>query len=151
MASKLQIVTAVFNDEVIKATENQQNWTSFLRTAANNYKYSFPDQILIFAQKPEATACAEISFWNEKFNRWVNRGATGIALLNHSSTYPKLRYVFDVSDTNSRQNIEVPSWQVEERFEAEIAEALENAFGDVGDGSLASIIDDTAQNMVDDM
>ncbi len=150
MASKLQIITAVFNDEVIKATENQQNWTSFLRTAANNYKYSFPDQILIFAQKPEATACAEISFWNEKFNRWVNRGATGIALLNHSSTYPKLRYVFDVSDTNSRQNIEVPSWQVEERFEAEIAEALENAFGDVGDGSLASIIDDTAQNMVDD-
>ncbi len=150
MASKLQIVTAVFNDEVIKATENKQNWTSFLRTAANNYKYSFPDQILIFAQKPEATACAEISFWNEKFNRWVNRGATGIALLNHSSTYPKLRYVFDVSDTNSRQNIEVPSWQVEERFEAEIAEALENAFGEVGDGSLASIIDDTAQNMVDD-
>ena len=62
MASKLQIVTAVFNDEVIKATENQQNWTSFLRTAANNYKYSFPDQILIFAQKPGATACAEISF-----------------------------------------------------------------------------------------
>lgn len=150
MASKLQIVTAVFNDEVIKATENQQNWTSFLRTAANNYKYSFPDQILIFAQKPEATACAEINFWNEKFNRWVNRGATGIALLNFTGNNPKLRYVFDVSDTNSRQNIEIPSWKVEERYEAEITEALENAFGEVGDGSLASIIDDTAQNMVDD-
>lgn len=150
MASKLQIVTAVFNNEVIKATENQQNWTSFLRTAANNYKYSFPDQILIFAQKPEATACAEISFWNEKFNRWVNRGATGIALLNFTGNNPKLRYVFDVSDTNSRQNIEIPSWKVEERYEAEITEALENAFGEVGDGSLASIIDDTAQNMVDD-
>ena len=150
MASKLQIVTAVFNDEVIKATENQQNWTSFLRTAANNYKYSFPDQILIFAQKPEATACAEISFWNEKFNRWVNRGATGIALLNFSGNNQKLRYVFDVSDTNSRQGIEIPSWKVEDRFEGEITEALENAFGEVGNGSLASVIDDTAQNMVDD-
>ncbi len=150
MASKLQIVTAVFNDEVNKATESQQNWTSFLRTAANNFKYSFPDQILIYAQKPEATACAEISFWNEKFHRWVNRGATGIALLNFTGNNPKLRYVFDVSDTNSRQNIDIPSWQVEERYEAEIIEALENAFGEVGRGSLASIIDDTAQNMVDD-
>ena len=150
MASKLQIVTAVFNDEVNKATESQQNWTSFLRTAANNFKYSFPDQILIYAQKPEATACAEIGFWNEKFNRWVNRGATGIALLNFTGNNPKLRYVFDVSDTNSRQNIEIPSWKVEERYEAEISEALENAFGEVGGGSLASIIDDTAQNMVDD-
>ncbi len=150
MASKLQIVTAIFNDEVNKATESQQNWTSFLRTAANNFKYSFPDQILIYAQKPEATACAEISFWNEKFHRWVNRGATGIALLNFTGNNPKLRYVFDVSDTNSRQNIDIPSWQVEERYEAEIIEALENAFGEIGRGSLASIIDDTAQNMVDD-
>ena len=150
MASKLQIVTAVFNDEVLKATESQQNWTSFLRTAANNFKYRFSDQILIYAQKPEATACAEIGFWNEKFNRWVNRGATGIALLNFSGNNQKLRYVFDVSDTNSRQGIEIPSWQVEDRYEADITEALENAFGEVGDGSLASVIDDTAQNMVDD-
>ena len=150
MASKLQLITAIFNEEVKKATENQQNWTSFLRTAANNYKYSFPDQILIYAQKPDATACAEISFWNEKFNRWVNRGATGIALLNLSSTYPKLRYVFDVSDTNSRQNIEVPTWKAESRYASEITEALANAFGEVGEGALESVIDDTAQNMVDD-
>lgn len=101
MASKLQIVTAMFDEKVAKATNSYDNWTSFLRTAANNYKYSFADQILIYAQKPNATACAEIGFWNDKMHRWVNRGASGIALFDYTGSYQRLRYVFDVSDTNS--------------------------------------------------
>ncbi len=150
MASKLQIVTAMFNDEVGSATNSYDKWTSFLRTAANNYKYSFVDQILIYAQKPNATACAEIGFWNEKMHRWVNRGASGIALFNYTGSNQRLRYVFDVSDTNSFYGYEVHRWEVKDRYHDEIAEALSNAFGDVAEGGLESVIDDTARNMVED-
>ena len=150
MASKLQIITAMFNDEVGKVTSNLDNWTSFLRTASNNFKYNFVEQMLIYAQRPDATACAEIGFWNEKMHRWVNRGATGIALFDYSGSYQKLRYVFDVSDTNSFYGYEVPRWEVKDRYHDEVAEALTNAFGDTADGGLESVIDDTARNMVED-
>ncbi len=150
MATKLQLITAIFNEEVKKSTATPDNWTSLLKTAANNYKYSFPDQVLIYAQKPNATACAEIELWNSRFDRWVNRGATGIALLNLSGGKTRLRYVFDVSDTNSSRDIEVPYWKAEERYTEDICEALSNAFGDVSQGSLAAVIDDTAKNLVED-
>ena len=150
MASKLQIITAMFNDEVGKVTSNLDNWTSFLRTASNNFKYNFVEQILIYSQRPDATACAEIGFWNEKMHRWVNRGATGIALFDYSGSYQKLRYVFDVSDTNSFYGYEVPRWEVKDRYHDEVAEALTNAFGDTAEGGLESVIDDTARNMVED-
>lgn len=150
MASKLQIITAMFNDEVGKVTSNLDNWTSFLKTASNNFKYNFVEQILIYSQRPDATACAEIGFWNEKMHRWVNRGATGIALFDYSGSYQKLRYVFDVSDTNSFYGYEVPRWEVKDRYHDEVAEALINAFGDTAEGGLESVIDDTARNMVED-
>ena len=150
MASKLQIITAMFNDEVGKVTNSFDNWTSFLRTASNNFKYNFVEQILIYGQRPDATACAEIGFWNDKMHRWVNRGATGIALFDYSGSYQKLRYVFDVSDTNSFYGYEVPRWEVKDRYHDEVAEALANAFGDTADGGLESVIDDTARNMVED-
>lgn len=150
MASKLQIITAMFNDEVGKVTSNLDNWTSFLKTASNNFKYNFVEQILIYSQRPDATACAEIGFWNDKMHRWVNRGATGIALFDYSGSYQKLRYVFDVSDTNSFYGYEVPRWEVKDRYHDEVAEALTNAFGDTAEGGLESVIDDTARNMVED-
>ncbi len=150
MASKLQIITAMFNDEVGKVTSNLDNWTSFLRTASNNFKYNFVEQILIYSQRPDATACAEIGFWNDKMHRWVNRGATGIALFDYSGSYQKLRYVFDVSDTNSFYGYEVPKWEVKDHYHDEVAEALTNAFGDAAEGGLESVIDDTARNMVED-
>lgn len=150
MASKLQIITSMFNDEVSKVTNNLDNWTSFLRTASNNFKYNFVEQILIYGQRPDATACAEIGFWNDKMHRWVNRGATGIALFDYSGSYQKLRYVFDVSDTNSFYGYEVPRWEVKDRYHDEVAEALTNAFGDTAEGGLESVIDDTARNMVED-
>ena len=150
MASKLQIITAMFNDEVGKVTSNLDKWTSFLRTASNNFKYNFVEQMLIYAQRPDSTACAEIGFWNDKMHRWVNRGATGIALFDYSGSYQKLRYVFDVSDTNSFYGYEVPRWEVKNRHHDEVAEALTNAFGDTANGGLESVIDDTAKNMVQD-
>ena len=150
MASKLQIITTMFNDEVGKVTNSFDNWTSFLRTASNNFKYNFYDQLLIYAQRPDATACAEIGFWNEKMNRWVNRGAKGIALFDYSGNNQKLRYVFDVSDTNSFYGYEVPRWEVKDNYHNEISEALTNAFGDVAEGGFECVIDDTAKNMAED-
>ena len=101
MASKLQIITEMFNREILKVAGSYEDWTSFLRCASNNFKYDFADQVLIYAQRPDATACAEIEVWNKRMNRWVKRGATGIALLDYSGNSQKLRYVFDVSDRKS--------------------------------------------------
>ena len=150
MASKLQIITEMFNREILKVAGSYEDWTSFLRCASNNFKYDFADQVLIYAQRPDATACAEIEVWNKRMNRWVNRGATGIALLDYSGNCQKLRYVFDVSDTNSYYGYEVPRWKVKERYHDEIAQALINSFGEVADGELESVIDDTARNMAEE-
>ena len=106
-------------EESTRITSNSDAYTAFLRTAANNYKYRFLDQLLIHAQKPEATACAEISMWN-RLGRWVNRGSTGIALLTDQNATYRLRYVFDVSDTNSRIGREVTLWQMEDRIRKDI-------------------------------
>ena len=150
MASKLQIITEMFNREILKVAGSYENWTSFLRCASNNFKYDFADQVLIYAQRLDATACAEIEVWNKRMNRWVNRGATGIALLDYSGNSQKLRYVFDVSDTNSYYGYEVPRWKVKERYHDEIAQALINSFGEVAEGELESVIDDTARNMAEE-
>ena len=150
MASKLQIITEMFNREILKVAGSYEDWTSFLRCASNNFKYDFADQVLIYAQRPDATACAEIEVWNKRMNRWVNRGATGIALLDYSGNSQKLRYVFDVSDTNSYYGYEVSRWKVKERYHDEIAQALINSFGEVVEGELESVIDDTARNMAEE-
>lgn len=126
--NKFQLITAMFNEEISTVTQNQNSWTSFLKTAANNYKYNFVEQILIYAQKPDATACAEIEVWNKKFNRWVNRGARGIALFDYSGSYQKLRYVFDVSDTNSFYGNEVKLWTVPNHYDEEVKEALSTVY-----------------------
>ncbi len=145
MASKLQIITEMFNHKITDLTDSQDNWKSFLKTAANNYKYSFPDQVLIYAQKPDATACAEIELWNDRFGRWVNKGAAGIALLS----YDRLRYVFDVSDTNSFYGNEISLWKAEKEYDNEIMAALSNAFGETDNGSFESAIFDTATNLTE--
>ncbi len=103
---------------------------SFLSTAANNYKYSFGDQLLIYAQKPSATACAEIETWN-KLGRWVNKGTRGIALLIDRDVPYKLRHVFDIADTNSRYGHKVWLWSLEDRYKEQVTEALENSFGKI--------------------
>ena len=101
MASKYQIIVGMAEHTARDITQNPDSWMSFLTTAASNYKYKFKDQILIHAQKPNATACAEIETWN-RLGRWVNKGTKGIALLSDKDIPYRLRHVFDVSDTNTR-------------------------------------------------
>ena len=95
-----------------------EHWAEFLITAARLYKYSYPDQLMIYAQRPDATACAEYDVWNNKMNRCVRRGSKGIALLDESGGYPRLHYVFDVSDTAPRRNALYPDlWEMEQTAE----------------------------------
>ena len=95
-----------------------EHWAEFLITAARLYKYSYTDQLMIYAQRPDATACAEYDVWNNKMNRYVRRGSKGIALLDESGGYPRLHYVFDVSDTAPRRNALYPDlWEMEQTAE----------------------------------
>ena len=127
MAGKYSIMKDVARQTALGITSGTGPYTSFLKTAANNYKYSFEEQLLIYQQKPNATACAEIDVWN-KLGRWVNRHTKGIALLV-SGVPNRLRYVFDVSDTNSRAGIEVKLWQMQPEYVAGVQESLSNHLG----------------------
>lgn len=130
MAGKLQKITQMQQIEIENLTRSSTKYTAFLTTAANNYKYAFHEQVLIHAQRPDATACAEIGLWNQ-LGRWVNKGAKGIALLVKTPERYMLRHVFDVSDTNSRQGREVSLWKLLPQYEQTVAEALENSYGTV--------------------
>ena len=132
MPTKHDLVSQIAAQTAEQISSGPGAYLDFLTTAANNYKYHFREQLLIFAQKPEATACAEMATWN-KLGRWVNRGAKGIALLDDASGRNRVRYVFDLSDTNSRQGFEVRLWKMQERYEAGVIEALGNSFGELED------------------
>ena len=151
MPNKLQIILDGLKSEMLENAKDDDKWMAFLRTAANNYKYSFNDQILIHAQRPDATACAEIGFWNDRMNRWVNKGSKGIALVTYSGTVPRLRYVFDVSDTHNRYGQEIRLWQAEERYHSDIITALEDSFGELEDKSdFRHALISAAKNLVED-
>ena len=134
MPSKYNLTLELSEYTAREIVKKPQNYMAFLRTAANNYKYSFADQILIFAQKPDATACAEIGMWN-RLGRWVNKGTKGITLLIDQDIPYKLRHVFDLSDTNSRYGYEVRLWRMEDRYRDQVVENLENSFGEIEDKS----------------
>lgn len=151
MATKLERISRLALDATLSVASSPDHWKAFLDSAAWLYKYPFRDQVLIRAQKPEATACAEIGIWNERLHRWVNKGAKGIALIDTSDEKPHLRYVFDVSDTNSRQNTPLKLWQPTLEMHARISEELENSFGDLGGMTdLTSTVFGTALNAVTD-
>ena len=101
MASKYQLITDLYESTILAVTNTPGAWTAFLRSACRNYKYRFDEQILIYAQRPDATAVLEIEKWNEQFGRWVNRGATGISVFDdeHNGNY-RLKHYFDISDTH---------------------------------------------------
>ena len=150
MPSKLQIIKEMAAREALSITTNTERFMAFLHTAANNYKYDFKEQLLIHAQKPDATACAEIDTWN-KLGRWVNAGTRGIALLVDRDVPYKLRYVFDLSDTNSRAGIEVNLWQLQDRYLDDVKEALSNSFGEATDtGDFRSFLMQIAEYAVND-
>ena len=150
MAKKLDSIVELAAQKTREISANSGNYMAFLTTAAHNFKYNFRDQLLIYAQKPDATACAQIDFWN-KHGRYVNRGTRGIALLVDTDQGYKLRYVFDMSDTNSRQGRVIPIWKMEPRYEDAVIEALENSYGEFPDRSgLAACLLETAKVIVED-
>ncbi len=130
MPSKYRIILEMASQTARDIASNADQYTDFLITAANNYKYSFKEQLLIYAQKPDATACAEIDTWN-KLGRWVNKGTKGIALLIDRDVPYKLRHVFDISDTNSRAGRNITLWQMKPEYEYAVSESLQASFGDV--------------------
>lgn len=149
MASKLQNISALSN-EIGKSLADYENWTAFLKSAAWQYKYPFQDQILIYAQRPDATACASIDVWNKKLKSWINRGSKGIALLREGDHGKYLDYVFDISDTHSN-NGPIRLWEYNSRFDDAIIETLENSFGELkSKNSITDAILSAAQNAVED-
>ena len=130
MPSKYRIILGMASQTARDIASNADRYTDFLITAANNYKYSFKEQLLIHAQKPDATACAEIDTWN-KLGRWVNKGTKGIALLIDRDVPYKLRHIFDISDTNSRAGRNITLWQMKPEYEYAVSESLQASFGDV--------------------
>ncbi len=150
MPSKYQIITELAVSTARDITSSAGKYMAFLTTAANNFKYSFRDQLLIYAQKPDATACAEIDFWN-KHGRYVNKGTRGIALLVDTTEKYKLRHVFDMSDTNSRAGRTVPVWSMQPHYAEAVIDTLENSFGDIEDkSSLAAALIGAASLVVED-
>ncbi len=131
MATKYKFINELYNDTLQDICSSKEIWKSFLNTASMKYKYSYTDQVLIYAQKPEAKACASIETRNNSLKRWVNKGAKGIALLTEKNGYSGLTYVFDVSDTNSRYGKNIELWSLDKKYEEDVIESLGNKFGDL--------------------
>ncbi len=151
MAEKFQTITELYESTAKAVTATPSHWGAFLTFACRNYRLSFDEQLLVYAQRPDATAVLELERWNQRFGRWVNRGARGIAVFDRERP-TRLRYYFDVSDTHeTRMSRPVPLWTVREEYAPDIIETLENTFGelehreDLGDALLS-----TARNAVED-
>ena len=134
MPSKTEEYLALAQQTAKELTRYWENWTDYLTTASRLYKYSFADQLMIYAQRPDATACADYDVWNNRMNRYVRRGAKGIALLDESSGFPRLHYVFDVSDTGVRRNSRDPEvWQYNDDLKQPVSEMLAATYGISGE------------------
>ena len=133
MARKYELISELYKRTCESVVTSPAHWQAFLSAACRNYKLRFDEQLLVFAQRPNATAVLEIERWNSTFGRWVNRGATGIAVFGDVSRHSqKLIHYFDISDTHeSRYSRPVPIWDMKPEYEAEIIETLENNFGEV--------------------
>ena len=130
MPSKTEEYLALAQRTANGLTRYWESWTDYLTTASRLYKYPFADQLMIYAQRPDATACAEYDVWNNKMNRYVRRGSKGIALLDESSGYPRLHYVFDVSDTAPRRNALYPDlWQINDSLKEPVRSMLAENYG----------------------
>ena len=134
MPSKTEEYLALAQRTANGLTRYWESWTDYLTTASRLYKYSFADQLMIYAQRPDATACADFDIWNNRMNRYVRRGAKGIALLDESSGFPRLHYVFDVSDTGVRRNSRDPEvWQYNDDLKQPVSEMLSKTYGISGE------------------
>ena len=137
MVTKYQMISYLAEDTAKEIAKNGQEWTRYLTTAARLYKYPFNEQILIFAQRPDATACASLELWNEKMNCWVNRGAQGIAMLDTENSYTRLKYVFDVSDVHKARRIgrDPNLWELREEHKETVLAQLEKTYGETDKNS----------------
>ena len=153
MARKYDLISEIYNRTAKRVSGTPESWQQFLNSACRNFKLRFDEQLLIFAQRPDATAVLEIERWNEGFGRWVNRGARGIAVFEDSDcSHQRLKHYFDVSDTHpSRYSRPVPIWQMEPEYEAEVIETLESTFGTLSEkDTLEAAIMSAAKNAVED-
>ena len=153
MARKYDLISELYDRTCASVSENPLNWQGLLRTASYNFRLRFDEQLLLYAQRPDATAVLPIERWNGSFGRWVNRGAKGIAVFEDENRQrQRLTHYFDISDTHgSRYARPVPLWQMKPEYESDVAETLENTFGEADDNStLESIIEGCAGNAVDD-
>ena len=150
MSSKTEEYLALAQRTANGLTRYWESWTDYLTTASRLYKYSFPDQLMIYAQRPDATACADFDIWNNRMNRYVRRGAKGIALLDESSGFPRLHYVFDVSDTGVRRNSRDPEvWQFNDDLKQPVSEMLSKTYG-IGGERVSQQLADIAGKLVAD-
>ena len=151
MPSKVQLYAQMADRTAEQITGSYQKWTAFLTTAARLYKYPYNEQLMIFAQRPEATACAEYDLWNKQMRRYVRRGSKGIALVDTSSDQPKLRYVFDVSDTSGGENSRRPYlWEYRQEHREVVSATLEQRFDVSGENGLADQMERVAAQLVDE-
>ena len=152
MAAKYQLITELYQRTGKTVTRNPQAWQGFLSSACHNYKCRFDEQLLIYAQRPDAIAVTTIEVWNKLFKRWVNKDSKGIAVFDTKGRRNTLKYYFDVSDTHEGYygSRPVPIWQVSERYEQVVMERLSDRFGEVESDSFAEVLMETARNAVED-
>lgn len=152
MAAKYQLITELYRCTGVAVAKNPQAWQGFLSSACRNYKCRFDEQLLIYAQRPDAVAVAKLETWNRQFKRWVNKDSKGIAVFDPKGRRNTLKYYFDVSDTHEGYygSRPVPIWQMDERYEQAVMERLSDRFGDVESTDLASALMETAKNAVED-
>ena len=151
MPSKLQSYMQMADEAQRQITGSLQGWTSFLTTAARLYKYPYAEQVMIHAQRPDATACAEYDFWNEKMGRYVRRGSKGIALIDNSGERPRLRYVFDVADTGRTERGRSPYlWELREEHKDAVSAMLETRYDVDGADGLADQLERIAAQLADE-
>ena len=152
MAAKYQLITELYRRTGRDVTRNPQAWQGFLSSACRNYKCRFDEQLLIYAQRPDATAVAEIGTWNRLFKRWVNKDSKGIAVFDPKGRRNTLKYYFDVSDTHEGYygSRPVPIWRMDKRYEQPVMERLADRFGGTEGGDLATFLMQTAENAVED-
>ena len=153
MARKYDLISELYNRTCKTVVSNPQNWQAFLASACRNYKLRYDEQLLVYAQRPDATAVLEIEQWNRIFGRWVNRGARGIAVFaDENRTRQRLTHYFDISDTHeSRYSRTVPIWDMRQEYEADVIETLESTFGEIENkSSLAEAIMGAARNAAED-
>ena len=153
MARKYDLISELYNRTCKTVVSNPQNWQAFLASACRNYKLRYDEQLLVYAQRPDATAVLEIEQWNKIFGRWVNRGARGIAVFaDENRSRQRLTHYFDISDTHeSRYSRTVPIWDMRQEYEADVIETLESTFGEIENkSSLAEAIMGSARNAAED-